>query len=87
VRDREKWKDIFRQAKTHSRLQCQWKKKNKKNLCVFDTHFNIIPPLILPSQMVTSPRDSVKFDSCLYRDFICIVMLYFILSHAVKVCC
>jgi hypothetical protein len=27
VGDREKWKDIFRQAKIHSGLHCQWKKK------------------------------------------------------------
>jgi hypothetical protein len=30
VTDRKKWKDIVRQAKAHSRLQCQWKKKKKK---------------------------------------------------------
>ena len=30
VADRRKWKDIVRQAKAHSRLQCQWKKKKKK---------------------------------------------------------
>ena len=28
--DRKKWKGIVRQAKAHSRLQCQWKKKKKK---------------------------------------------------------
>jgi hypothetical protein len=39
--DRKKWKDIVRQAKTHSGLQCQWKKK--KNIyiltiiCVLDS--------------------------------------------------
>jgi len=27
VEDRKKWKDIFRQAKAHSGLYCQWKKK------------------------------------------------------------
>jgi hypothetical protein len=27
VTDRKKWKDIVRQAKAHSVLQCQWKKK------------------------------------------------------------
>ena len=27
VADRKKWKDIVRQTKTHSGLQCQWKKK------------------------------------------------------------
>ena len=27
--DRKKWKDIFRQAKAHSGLECQWKKKEK----------------------------------------------------------
>ena len=30
VADRKKWKDIARQAKAHSGLQCQWKKKKKK---------------------------------------------------------
>jgi len=29
VADRKKWKDIFRQAKAHSWLKCQWKKKKK----------------------------------------------------------
>jgi hypothetical protein len=24
----KKWKDLVRQAKAHSGLQCQWKKKN-----------------------------------------------------------
>ena len=28
--DRKKWKDIVQQAKAHSGLQCQWKKKKKK---------------------------------------------------------
>jgi hypothetical protein len=31
VCDRKKWKDIARQAKAHSGLQCQWKKEKKKN--------------------------------------------------------
>jgi hypothetical protein len=26
----KEWKDLVRQAKAHSRLQCQWKKKKKK---------------------------------------------------------
>jgi len=30
VADMKKWKDIVRQAKAHSGLQCQWKKKKKK---------------------------------------------------------
>ena len=30
VVDRKKWKDIVRQAKARSGLQCQWKKKKKK---------------------------------------------------------
>ena len=31
VVDRKKWKDIFRKAKAHSGLQCQWKKKENNN--------------------------------------------------------
>jgi hypothetical protein len=31
VTDRKKWKDLARQAKAHSGLQCQWKKKKKKS--------------------------------------------------------
>jgi hypothetical protein len=30
VTDRKKWKDIVQQAKAHSGLWCQWKKKKKK---------------------------------------------------------
>ena len=30
VADRKKWKEIVRQAKARSGLQCQWKKKKKK---------------------------------------------------------
>jgi hypothetical protein len=30
VTERKKWKDIVRQAKAHSGLQCQWKKKDGK---------------------------------------------------------
>jgi hypothetical protein len=30
VTDRKKWKDLVLQAKAHSGLQCQWKKKKKK---------------------------------------------------------
>jgi hypothetical protein len=30
VTDGKKWKDIVRQAKAHSGLYCQWKKKRKK---------------------------------------------------------
>jgi hypothetical protein len=30
VTDKKKWKDLVRQAKVHSGLQCQWKKKKKK---------------------------------------------------------
>jgi hypothetical protein len=30
VTDGKKWKDLVRQAKAHSGLQCQWKKKKKK---------------------------------------------------------
>jgi len=30
VADRKKWKEIVRQAKAHSGLWCQWKKKKKK---------------------------------------------------------
>jgi len=32
VADRKKWKDIFRQAKAHSGLYFQWKKKIKDDL-------------------------------------------------------
>jgi len=36
VADRKKWKEIVRQAKAHSGLQCQWKKKKKKiYICVY----------------------------------------------------
>jgi len=35
--DRKKWKDIVRQAKAHSGLYCQWKKKKIKVLYFFVT--------------------------------------------------
>ena len=43
VTDRKKWNDIVRQAKAHSRLQCQWKKKKKKKkkINVRDTDANL----------------------------------------------
>ena len=33
VADRKKWMDIIRQAKAHSGLWCQWKKKKNKKKC------------------------------------------------------
>jgi uncharacterized Rmd1/YagE family protein len=30
VTDRKKWKDLVRQAKAHSGLQCQWRRRRKK---------------------------------------------------------
>ena len=32
VADRKKWNDIVQQAKAHSGLKCQWK---KKNICIY----------------------------------------------------
>jgi len=40
VADRKKWKDIVRQAKAHSELYCQWKKKKYIARIVY---FNIPP--------------------------------------------
>ena len=34
VADRKKWKDIVLQAKAHSGLYCQWKKKKKKMMMI-----------------------------------------------------
>ena len=35
VADWKKWKDIVRQAKAHSGLKCQWKKKFRLNILCF----------------------------------------------------
>ena len=43
VADRKKWKDIVRQAKAHSGLQCQWKKKKKQ--CINQLCYHV--PLII----------------------------------------
>jgi hypothetical protein len=37
VTDRKKWKDLVRQAKAHSGLKCQWKKKEEKYLAIHYT--------------------------------------------------
>ena len=45
VADSKKWKDIVRQAKAHSGLQCQWKmKKKKKKKKIQEKHLLIIKP-------------------------------------------
>jgi hypothetical protein len=42
VTDRKKWKDIARQVKAHSGLQCQWKKKKKKYIICDNSRLSIL---------------------------------------------
>jgi carboxylesterase type B len=55
VGDRKKWKNIARQAKAHSGLQCQWKKKKKYNFYCCTVHSEI--------HIVHSPKNAlfIKF--------------------------
>ena len=59
VADRKKWKDIVRQAKAHSGLQYQWKKKKNQLLHTMGmTQFKIIVwPSTSASQLLESRSD------------------------------
>jgi len=41
VADRKKWKDIVRQAKAHSGLWCQWKKKKALQRTLYNHHISL----------------------------------------------
>jgi len=43
VADRKKWKGLVRQAKVHSGLKCQWKKKKKGRRSTLRTGFSYAP--------------------------------------------
>jgi hypothetical protein len=66
VADRKKWKDIFRQAKANSGLQCQWMKKGNVLSLYSSNHSSTKPPqCLLPTARITqsSPQDHTNFTN------------------------
>ena len=67
VADRKKWKDIFRQAKAHSGLQCKWKKKKKKMFLTlltftFQPQFTGVYFLLLHDAFASNIRNYLPVD-------------------------
>jgi len=53
---REKWKDIVRQAKAHSGLYCQWKKKQRKYTRVRQACFTLNHAKFIKEHGLTWPE-------------------------------
>jgi hypothetical protein len=67
VTDRKKWKDLVRQAKAHSGLKCQWKKKNIQTnyfwLYEVSSYIVMLVPLCLHTSAKEARKESEKVSA------------------------